>query len=227
MSPRSTIHDCDAETAEARSPERAVERTNFRWSARAMADANAGSEPVAPGVPGDAELRKAWEVMKRVVGAQAPGRFATEDVEDIASGALREYWQARERSTVRSLEAFQVTIASRRAIAAMRRKRPPVDPIDEHPGFEPPAPPPDPERLGREELEFYVAMLLDLLDARCAEIFRRWLRVLSVTEVARQLGKATNTVVQSWGRCRRRALRILLADDGPLGEFGRDVMGLP
>ena len=161
--------------------------------------------------------------MKRVISANVR-RAGPDEIEDLVQEASVGLMRAVLRGTVKSLEAMTVVIAKRVAINWMRkpRREESLPEGDNHFAV----PDLDDEWLSAEEAQFYVRQILHELGDTCRELFEHWLETLNLRDVARRLGLEHATVRQRRVRCNVQVRRICLADNGPLGNWARQTLGV-
>lgn len=185
-------------------------------------DMTPNDQPLAAGgslKSGDWEGARA--LMKRVIAANLRGRVDADEMEDLVQEACVGLMRAVERGVVGSFEAMAVTIAKRTAIDRMRRRQW-TEPLDGDPGLHDPAP--DDDWLSIEDAQLFMREIMKSLGDSCRDLFDQWLATLNLRAVAERLGINHATARKRAERCRSEALKICLADDGPLGNWARAAM---
>lgn len=171
------------------------------------------------------DWNEARALMKRVIAANlSRERLDRCGHDDLTQRALVGLMRAVARGGIRSLEALAVTIAKRAAIECMRRPDPTV-PLPEG-ASELPAPAQDDGELRPEEAQLYMGEIMLAIGEECRKLFDLWCETLNMRIVAERLGVTHATARQRKVRCEDKALKICLADNGPLGQWARETKGL-
>lgn len=172
---------------------------------------------------GQVDWQGARALMKRVIAANVR-RAGPDEIEDLVQDASVGLMRAVLRGSVENLEAMTVVIAKRAAINWMRRLQW-TRPLGED-ERDLSAPEPEREWLSADEAQFYVRQILHLLGDTCRELFELWLETLNLHEVAKRLGLRHAAVRQRRVRCNEQVRRVCLADEGPLGQWAREALGV-
>jgi RNA polymerase sigma factor (sigma-70 family) len=169
-------------------------------------------------------------LMRRIIGANVQGMGTPEDVEDLVQEACVKLHFALARGGIRDFVAIQVTIAKRTAIDFLRRRgyrvreaagaseEEGVDIIDRIPVR-------DADPVDEAELEWFLSQVLRRVGDKCRVFFEHWMHGMTHEEIAIRLKITANNSRQWLHRCRARVRELLLADDGPLGDFAREWVG--
>lgn len=169
------------------------------------------------------DWKKAEATMRRVITANV-GNAGRDDIDDLVQESQVGLMRTVQRGEVENVEAMAVTIAKRKAINWIRRPKRVYEDLNSGPG-EIAAPTEDRDGLAPEEIQFYVRELILCLSLVCKELFESWFRSLNLADVARELGVSHANARQRKGRCVNSLRDVLLADDGPLGEWAREMLG--
>lgn len=156
----------------------------------------------------EAALSRLRPIVSRVVRNPRWG-LAVHDREDLVQDAMTAIWKVlsrTEREEIRDLERLAVSIAIRRCITELRRKRLKVR--DSLPDVPDGAPSQEGKAISAEHLRIALAAF-DKLSPECRDLMEmRALEGLSFPEIAQRKGSNENALRQRMFQCLQRAMVI-------------------